>query len=71
MGIDARVPRGARQVLVLTVGDMEMGLGVAVFLRETKVDNVDLVAPLSDTHQKVVGLHVTVDKVSRVNVFYP
>jgi hypothetical protein len=48
---------------------MQMSLGVSVLLRETKVDNVDLVAPLANTHQEVVGLDVTVNEVSRVDVF--
>lgn len=71
MRVDTRVPRRSRQVLVLPVRDVEVGLGVAVLLGKSKVDHVDLVASLADTHQKVVRLDVPVDKVSRVNVFDP
>lgn len=45
-----------------------MGFGVSVFLRETEIDNVDLVPSLTDTHEEVVGFDVTVNKVSRVDI---
>ena len=39
-----------------------MGLGVAVLLGETKVDDIDLVAALANAHEEVVGLDITVDE---------
>ena len=45
-----------------------MGLGVPVLLGETEVDHVDLVAPLADTHEEVVGLDVAVDEALGVDV---
>lgn len=45
-----------------------MCLGVSVFLGKTKIDDVDLVAALSDAHQEVVRLDITVDEVSGVDV---
>jgi hypothetical protein len=57
-----------REVLVLSVGDVEVCLGIAVLLCETKVDDIDLVPALADTHQEVVGLDITVDEVTRMDV---
>ena len=45
-----------------------MRLRVTEFLRETKIDNVDLIATLADAHQEVVRLYVTVYEVARVDV---
>lgn len=54
--------------LVLPVGNVQVGLGVPVFLCQPEIDHVDLVASLADPHEEVVGLDVSVDKVARVNV---
>jgi hypothetical protein len=40
--VDGCVARCARQVLVLPVRDVDVGLGVAVLLGQTKVNHVDL-----------------------------
>jgi hypothetical protein len=66
--VDRGVTGGTGQVLVLAVRDVEVGLRVAVLLRETKVDDVDLVPTLADAHEEVVGLDIAVDEVARVNV---
>jgi len=68
VGVDGGVTSGTSQVLVLSVRDVEVGLGVPVLLGETKVDHVDLVTPLADAHEEVVGLDVTVDEALGVNV---
>ena len=68
MGVNRGVTSGTGQVLVLSVRDVEVGLGVPVLLGETEVDNVDLVTPLTDTHEEVVRLNVTVDKALGVDV---
>ena len=46
-----------------------MRLGVTVFLGETKIDHVDLVAALADTHEEIVGFDVAVNEVAGVYVF--
>ena len=46
-----------------------MSLGISVFLGETEINHIDLVASLSNTHEEIVGLDISVDKVSRMNVF--
>ncbi len=56
----------ARNILVLPVGDVEVGLGITEFLCEAEIDNGNLVAALTDAHQEVVQFDVAVNKVSRV-----
>lgn len=68
MGVDTGVTGGTSQVLVFTVRDMEMSLGVAIFLRQTEIDNVDLVPSLANAHEEVVGLDIAMDEVTRVDV---
>jgi len=69
MSVDRGVPGGTSQVLVLPVGDMQVCLGVSVLLGETEINHIDLIASFADTHEEIVGLDISVDKVSRVNVF--
>ena len=69
VGVDAGIASRASQVLILTVWDVEVSLGVTVFLGQTKVNHVDLVAPLADTHEEVVGLDITMDEGLGVDVF--
>jgi hypothetical protein len=68
VGVDGGITSGTGQVLVLSVRDVEVGLGVPVLLGETEVNHVDLVAPLADAHEEVVGLNVTVDEALGVDV---
>ncbi|RUP50876.1 hypothetical protein BC936DRAFT_137279 [Jimgerdemannia flammicorona] len=68
MGVDGGVTSGAGQVLVLAVRDVQVGLGIAVFLGETKIDNVDLVTAFADAHEEVVGLNVAMNEVLRMDV---
>jgi hypothetical protein len=68
MRIDGSITGSTSQVLVLTVRNVEVRLGVTVLLGQTKVDHIDLVATLTDTHKEVVGLDITVDKGFGVNV---
>lgn len=62
MGIDGGITSGTSQVLVLSVGNMEVSLGVSVLLGQTEIDNVDLVTSLANTHQEVVRLDISVDE---------
>ena len=68
VGVDGGVTSSTRQVLVLTIWDVEVGLGVPVLLGQTEVDNVDLVAPLANAHEEVVRLDITVDEALGVDV---
>lgn len=69
VGVDRGIAGGTGQVLVLTVRDVEVGLGVAVLLGETEIDDIDLVSTLADAHEEVVGLDVAVDEGLGVDVF--
>lgn len=62
MSVDGGIAGSAGKVLVLSVRDVEMGLGVAVFLGQAKVNDIDLVASLPDAHEEVVGLDIAVDE---------
>lgn len=70
MRVDRRITSSASQVLVLTIRDVQVSLRVAIFLGQTEIDDVDLIATFTNTHQEVVGLDVTMDEVSGVNVFH-
>jgi hypothetical protein len=69
MGIDRSVPSGTSQILVLPVGDVQVSLGVSILLGETEINHIDLIASFSNAHEEIVRLDISVDKVSRVNVF--
>ncbi len=71
MGVDGSIASCAGQVLVLPVWDVDVRLGVAVLLRQAKVDDVDLVGPLAQPHEEVVWLDIPVDEALRVHVLDP
>lgn len=62
MSVNRSITSCAGQVLVLTVRDMEVRLGVSVFLSQAEIDNVDLVTTFANTHEEVVRLDIAVDK---------
>jgi hypothetical protein len=62
VGVDAGVACRTRQVLVLTIWDVEVRLGVTILLGQAKVNDVDLVATLANAHEEVVWLDVAVDE---------
>jgi len=62
VSIDTSITSSSGQVLVLTVRNVEVTLRVTVLLSQAKIDDVHLVATLSNTHQEVVRLDVTVDE---------
>lgn len=68
VGVDGSVTSSTSQVLVLSVRNVEVGLGITVLLGETEVDNVDLVATLADAHEEVIRLDITVDEGLGVDV---
>lgn len=68
MGVDAGIAGGTSQVLVLSVRNVEVSLGITVLLGQTEIDNVDLVAALANAHEEVVRLDVTVDERLGVDV---
>lgn len=50
MRIDRSIAGCSSQILVLAVWDVQMSLGIAILLGETKVDDVDLVSSLPNAH---------------------
>lgn len=62
MSIDGCITSSSRQVLVLTVRNVEMGLRVAVFLCQSEVDDIDLISTLAYPHQEVVRLDITMNE---------
>jgi hypothetical protein len=67
MGVDGSIPCCSSQVFVLSVWNMKMGLRVTE-LRETEVDDVNLIATFADSHEEVVGFDISMDDVSGMNV---
>ena len=68
MGVDACIAGRPRQVFILTIWNVKVCLGVTVFLGQTKVDNVDLVSPLSNAHQEIIRLDIAVNEGLGMNI---
>lgn len=68
MRVDGRITRRTRQVLVLSVGNVEVCLGIPVLLGQTEIDHVDLVSSLANAHQEVVWLDIPVNEALGVDV---
>lgn len=68
MSVDGCITGSPRQVLVLTVWDMEVRLRVTVFLCQSEVDDIDLIPTLANPHQEVVRLDITMDERFGVDV---
>jgi len=62
MSIDTGITSSTGKILILAVGDVEVCFRVTVFLGQTKVNNVDLIATLANSHQEIVGLDVTMNE---------
>ena len=62
MGVDGGISGCSGQVLILSIRDVKVGLWIAILLRQAKINNIDLIASLSNTHQEVVWLDIPVDK---------
>ena len=54
--VDAGIAGCSSEVLVLAVWDVDVGLGIAVLLGETKVDDVDLLMRRGVTNSVISGL---------------
>jgi hypothetical protein len=62
VSVDAGITSSTSQILVLSVRNVEVRLGIAVLLGQTEIDDVDLVAALANAHEEVVRLDITVDE---------
>ena len=68
VSIDGSITSSTSQVLVLTVWDVEVSLRVTVLLGKTEINDIDLVASLTNAHEEVVRLDITVDERLGMNV---
>lgn len=68
MCVDRSITGSTGQVLVLSVWDVEVRLWVTVLLGQTEINDIDLVTTLSNAHQEVVRLDITVDEGLGVDV---
>ena len=71
VSVNGSIPGSPSQVLILTVWDMEVSLGVTVLLCKTEINDIDLVAPLANAHKEVIWLDITVNEGLGVNVLNP
>lgn len=69
--VDAGIARSSGQVLVLAVRDVQLCPRVAVSFRESEVDDVHQIPPLSQSHQEVVRFYVPVDEVPGMDELDP
>lgn len=68
MGVDGGITSSTSQVLVLTVWDVEVSLWVSVLLGQTEVDNINLVTTLTNTHEEIIRLDITMNEGFGMNV---
>ncbi len=72
MSLDAHVPRGASQRLVILEGYMFACVLVNVLLSEAEIDHVDDSMPIVglSSNEEILRLHVAIDEVVRVDVLH-
>lgn len=72
MCVDRHVTGSTGQRFSLAVGNVLLGLGVAVLLGHTEINDVDDIGGLGagSANKEVVGLDITVDKVLLVNCLH-
>lgn len=63
MGVDTGISSGSGEVLIFSVGNVGAVFGQVLF-GESEVYDVELVTALASSHQKVVGLDVSMQEVS-------
>jgi len=68
VGVDTRVARSPRQCLIFSVGNVLVGLGVAVLLGQSVVNDVHMVPLLASSHQEIVRLDVAMQKILGVEI---
>jgi hypothetical protein len=71
MNVDGSVTAGAGQVLAHSTRDVQVDLQITELLCKNKIDDVDVVATLSNSHQEVVGLDIAMVEVTGKDGFNP
>jgi hypothetical protein len=69
MCVDAGISCCTSQILVLLVWYVLVGASISIFFGEPEVNNIDKIAFLAKTHQKIVWFNVTVYEVLGVYIF--
>ena len=63
MSVDTGITRRASQVLVLFVGYVLVCSSISILFCKSEVNDVHEVAFLSETHEEIIGLDVSMDKI--------
>ena len=69
VSVDGDVAGSSNGSLVLSVRDVNMGLGVTELLGKTEINDIDLIATPSGAHEEVGRFDIAVNEVSRVDIF--
>ena len=70
MGVNGGIPGSSSETFPLTVFDM-LSVALDVPLRQTKIQDEDLVGGLVEPHAEVIRLYVAMDEMPIVDVLYP
>ena len=68
MGVDGCITRSPRQILVLTVWNVKVRLGITVFLGQSEIDDIHLISTLPNAHQEIVRLDIPMNERFGVDV---
>ena len=64
VSVDGGIAGSSSETLVLSVRDVNMGLGVTELLGETEIDDIDLIATPSNVHDEVFRFDIAVNVIS-------
>ena len=70
MCINTSISCGPSEVFVFPVWYVLMRPSISVLLGQTKVDNIDEVSFLAKAHQEIIWLHIAMNEIFAVDVFY-
>jgi len=69
VGVERSIARRTNQIFVRLTRDMNEGDFIAISVCKPEVDDVDQMALVMSAYEKVIGFDVTVDVMSRMDVF--
>ena len=70
MCINTSISCRSSEIFVFPVWYMLMGPSISVLLCQTKVNDVDKISFLAEAHQEIVWLHITMNEILAVHIFY-
>lgn len=71
MRVDGSISGRTDHMLVLTIWNVDLCIGVLVLLCKAEIDNMDQGVKLANTHEEIFRLDITVDERFVMNVFDP